>query len=111
MERTELNKKIAIYMGYVAIGEHITHPKFGTLTKKGLDLLKYHESWNELMPVVEKINERDWVTIYRDECRIHSSHINEFDTIDIIKEGEPMINAVYEAVGKYVEWFLSNNIK
>jgi len=68
----------------------------------------YSNDWNSLISVVEKINERDWVTIYSDECKIHSITIGEFETINIINEGEPLIKSVFEAVLKYVEWYQSN---
>lgn len=99
-----MNKRIALFMGYIEDGENITHPILGTLTKKGLRLLKYHESWDQLMPVVEKINTMDWVTIYCDECKIHPALKGSFSTIDIIHEGMPLIKTVYEAVYKYIEW-------
>ena len=63
----------------------------------------YKNSWDDLMPVVEKINERDWVTIYSDECKIHSLQVNEFEDIIVTREGKPLIKSVYEAVLKYVK--------
>jgi hypothetical protein len=63
----------------------------------------YKNSWDDLMPVVEKINECDWVTIYSDECKIHSSQINKFEDIIVTKEGEPLINSVYCAVLEYIK--------
>lgn len=69
---------------------------------------RYHSDWNWIMPVVEKINTRDWVTIYNDECKIHALIHGEFETIDIIKEGQPLIKSVFEAVVKYAEWYLLN---
>jgi hypothetical protein len=63
----------------------------------------YKNSWDDLMSVVEKINERDWVTIYSDECKIHSLQVNEFEDIIVTREGEPLIKSVYEAVLKYVK--------
>ena len=62
------------------------------------------------MPVVEKINKRDWVTIYGDQCKIHSLVVGEFEDINIINEGQPMINSVYEAVLKYIELTVSLNL-
>jgi len=68
----------------------------------------YDSEWGDLMPVVEKINKRDWVTIYNDECKIHALVIGEFEDIDIINEGESLIKSVFEAVLKYVEWHSIN---
>jgi len=69
---------------------------------------EFHKNWSWLMPVVEKINKRDWVTIYNDECKIHALVNGEFETIDIINEGQPLIKSVFEAVAKYAEWHLLN---
>jgi hypothetical protein len=107
MDIIKCNKKIAIYMGYVEDGNNITHPEFGTLTEKGLRLLKYHESYSELMPVVDKINKRDFVTIYSDECKIHVVDTNE--TIFSSNEGESMLISIYESVVKYID--IINNLK
>ena len=108
MNIIDSNKKIAMYMGYREVGSNITHHEFGTLTERGFFLLKYNVEWGWIMPVVEKINKRDYVTIYFDECRIHSLVVGEFETIDIINEGQPLIKSVYEAVVKYVEWYIIN---
>lgn len=95
MNIIDSNKKIAMYMG-------------ADIPPNMINLLKYNEDWGWIMPVVEKINKRDYVTIYFDECRIHSLVVGEFETIDIINEGQPLIKSVYEAVVKYVEWYLTN---
>lgn len=109
MDIIKCNKKIAIYMGFVEDGNNITHPEFGTLTEKGLRLLKYHESYEQLMPVVDKINKRDFVTIYSDECKIHALAADEFETIISINEGEPMLKSIYESVVKYID--MLNNLQ
>ena len=67
------------------------------------DFISYHNSWDWLMLVVEKINKRDWVTIYCDECKIHALNSGEFEDIVVIKEGGKLIETVYEAVVKYIE--------
>ncbi|TDD75634.1 hypothetical protein [Flavobacterium caseinilyticum] len=74
------------------------------------EALPNYKEWNELMPVVEKINKRDWVTIYNDQCKIHSLIVGEFEDINIINEGQPMIKSVYEAVLEYVELTVSLNL-
>ena len=95
MTNKEMNDKIRVFMS-----EPESSSKFGQIP--------YHLKWDCLMPVVERINKRDWVTIYNDECKIHALIVDEFETIDTVKEGEPLILAVYEAVYKYVEWYLAN---
>ncbi len=77
-------------------------------TKDCDSLPSYHCDWDCLMSVVEFINKRDWVTIYADECKIHALDIDEFETISVVKEGRPLIEAVYGAVLKYAEWYLEN---
>lgn len=69
-----------------------------------LDDIPFDSDWNLLMEAVTKINERDWVTLYSDECKIHSLRVGEFQPIKVIKE-ESLFNAVYEAVVKYINWF------
>ena len=73
-----------------------------------VDTFYYPTDWSCLMPVVEEINKRDWVTIYNDSCKIHSLVVNEFETIEVINEGEPLIKSVFEAVGRYSEWYVNN---
>lgn len=71
------------------------------------DGLLFSSDWNWLMYVVEFINKRDWVTIYRDECKIHSLIVGEFKDIIVIDE-QSQFNAIYVACGKYAEWYLQN---
>jgi hypothetical protein len=72
-------------------------------TKDFEGLPDYKNSWDDLMPVVEKINKHNWVTIFADECKIHSLKVGEFEDIIITKEGEPLINSVYCAVLEYIK--------
>lgn len=65
------------------------------------DKLVFHSDWNWLMKVVEKINKRNYVTIMFDECRIHAMHVNEFETIDIVREETELILIVFEACYEY----------
>ena len=73
-------------------------------------LPSYNGSWGSLMPVVEQINKRDWVTILADECKIHALQVGEFPDIKIIHEGRPLIDTVYEAVVQYAKWIENNGI-
>lgn len=68
----------------------------------------YSTEWGSLMPVVEKINERDWVTIKADECKIHSLWVGEFGDFLVVKEGRPLIESVYAAVLAYATWYNLN---
>ena len=106
---------IAKYMGIIPIkgfNEHTGNEYwyYNNAEMKDYEALPTYKEWNDLMPVVEKINKRDWVTIYSDQCKIHSLVVGEFEDINIINEGQPMINSVYEAVLKYVELTVSLNL-
>lgn len=70
--------------------------------------LKYHSDWSWLMSAVEKINERDYVTIFCDECRIHSLKVGEFKDIIVINESYSLIKLTFDAVVKYATWYLEN---
>lgn len=114
-DTSNINVTIAKFMGIQPIciiseNESQTHCYIVDVDEQGVrNIPKYNEDWNALMPVVEKINKRDWVTIYNDECKIHSLVVGEFEDIDVINEGEPLIKSVYEAVFKYIEWYNKNN--
>ena len=71
-------------------------------------------TWNELMPVVEKINslkvktidnteERVDVIIYRNTC-----HINDEQQIIIEETGRNMIESTYKAVVSFIKWYNQN---
>jgi hypothetical protein len=106
---------IAKYMGITPIKGFNEYTEneywyYNNAEMKDYEALPTYKEWNDLMPVVEKINKRDWVTIYSDQCKIHSLVVGEFEDINIINEGQPMINSVYEAVLKYVELTVSLNL-
>ena len=75
--------------------------------RKKEDGLLFSSDWNWIMYVVEFINKRDWVTIYRDECKIHSLIVGEFEDIISIDE-ESQFNAIYLSCIKYAELYLKN---
>ena len=102
------NKKIALFDGYRESHNNIVHEEYGTLTEKGLSLLRYNTDWNWLMRIVEKINKIDWVTIRANECEIHELQTKQFENIKVEKEGCELIEIVYEAVLRYVVWYLDN---
>lgn len=116
LEISEKQKIIAKFMGLIP-NPHDNGKTWAVETEKidgqvyGDNWIKlfYNSSWDYLMQVVEKINKRDWVTIYSDEFKIHSMKVDEFEEIQVINEGEPLIKSVFEACFQYAEWFLSSN--
>lgn len=71
--------------------------------------LEYHWSWSAIMRVVEKINERDCVTIHCDSCEITPKNEGEFEKILVKLENMPLVSSVHEAVFQYSELMLSRN--
>ena len=74
-------------------------------------LLQYHESWNWLMPVVEKINtitidnygEMN-VMISAHECLIGEDYYHPIVDIKIEPE-KSMKQMVYKAVVEFIKWY------
>lgn len=65
----------------------------------------YHNDWNALMPVVERIEAMDYhVTIYKSYCAI--THSTDSDFIIIPPHGKSLtkIEAVYTAVTAFLEF-------
>jgi len=119
----EEGRKEAIMLGNVCIAKMMgIHPMKGVMEGSGKEYYYYNNAemqdfealpsydydWAELMPVVEQINKRDWVTIFADECKIHSLKVDEFEPIKVIAEGESLIEVVWESVLKYAEWYAEN---
>ena len=128
----EGNKLIAEFDGW----HHVETPKnkgkghwnkpAGPYAHWDLSSMKYHSSWDWLMPVVEKIeNMRDeiidkvYVSINGTECGLW----NYFDVKDILREkGEPgvlrvknsdktKIIATWRTVTDFIKWYNSQNKK
>jgi hypothetical protein len=77
-------------------------PEWGIDTDK----LKYHSSWDWLMPVVEKIEQLSfnpcvqfWVTIEANECVIQ----NETEDVSFRHISASKIEATYKAVLKFIK--------
>lgn len=108
-EILENNKLIAEFLGLTITTDGIS--LFDTNYKP---LAKYHESWNDLMPVVEKI-QSTWrnedifvVTIKSKHCLITLEKFL-YKPLDIayssVKMNEPLINAVWHAVIEFIKWY------
>jgi hypothetical protein len=71
--------------------------------------LKYHTSWDWLMPVVEKINktklgnEHFDVIIYKADCQINNSLQIIFER-GIMGKGETLIEITWLAVADFIKW-------
>ena len=67
---------------------------------------QYHVSWNELMPVVEKINtlfggEMNTL-IMSNACKIYSDNPPIYNSI---VEANSKIESTYQAVVQFIEWY------
>ena len=113
MKTIENNKLIAEFLSVkIHPCETIENFKFLPIEERGLyngyfiDELKYHEDWNWLMEVVEKIESLGYrIEIVKHICRIYLSNK---ETI-IISENTPKIEAVYNAVVEFIKWYNNQN--
>lgn len=100
------NKMIAQFMELTIITDDISW--FDTNFNP---LKKYHESWSDLMPVVEKIEEFDngytKVCITDESCQISTQKntINDPLYFEIEATSESKLKSTYKAVVKFIEWF------
>ncbi len=66
---------------------------------------KYHESWDWLMPVVEKINSLDGYSSINMDCDRVFCHRQNDKMLDFgNRECGSKINAVYSAVVEFIKW-------
>lgn len=116
---SEMNKVIALFDG--GIWKEDDYGDFGFFfpdnSKRrptAIEALKYHTSWDWLMPVIEKIASIDY-----EKYNFHISstgqwacYINRDDVFDseIASYGgfEPMIINVHKAVYKFIQWYNQN---
>ena len=107
MKTIENNKLIAEFMGlnlHQGVWIKSTLATERKICKE--DALKYHEDWNWLMEVVEKIESLGYrIEIVKHICRIYLSNK---ETI-IISENTPKIEAVYNAVVEFIKWYNNQN--
>ena len=104
------NELIARFLGLNIITDGIS--LFDTNYKP---LAKYHESWNDLMPVVEKISlidEVDEFNIYIDASKISDyveirpKYKNSFYTFNISTGTK--IEQIYNIIIKFIKWYNQN---
>ena len=73
--------------------------------------LKFHSSWNWLMPVVLKINTMDnfdySVKIFTMDCQIENSKGEIIVRCECKYNPDELINSVWEAVVEFIKWYNS----
>ena len=116
MTTTENNKIIAEFLSVkIHPCETIEKFKFLPIEERGLyngyfiDALKYHEDWNWLMEVVEKIESLNYVV----EIKITWCRIKQIENGNVIvlrwEEEKTKIEAVYNAVVEFIKWYNNQN--
>ena len=100
MNTTENNKLIAEFMGLITEEGKYLAPPIDELSTIGmglyvsLDEMRYHTSWDWLMPVVEEI----------DHLEYESERLDKIEMA--IKTRQ--INAVHKAVVEFIKWYNEN---
>lgn len=122
----EKNRMIAKFMGFKDLGNLVggsprveKHVRGITYQSYPYSKLKYHTSWNWLMPVVEKIE--DFHTINgvelefqvvqcEDEIKIIAKHLNKpwEIIVEISADGSGKKENTYQAVCQFTEWYNEN---
>lgn len=98
------NEKIARFMG-TRVENGWVYPVDGFIIRFGSGNLKYHKSWDELMPVCEKIKH-----IARDRdleingVFLHDEAKNRYAPIRA-ELGNVRIEAVYHCVIRFIDWY------
>jgi len=117
METTENNKLIAEFMGGISVpNDYINFPVTNGINAMPISKLKYHSSWDWLIPVVEKIESigRTAVVIGFDTCEIKDENYadlsknlpDRFDSFN--EEGKTKLEATYKAVIEFIKWYNEN---
>ncbi len=79
------------------------------------DNAMFDESWDWLMPVVEKIEEMDVVASFQiEQPTIYiwaSSESSTFEDIEVDTFAKSKIEAVYESCIKFIKWYNENKDK
>lgn len=103
----ENNKLIAEFMGFTVHTDNISW--FDNNFKP---ISRFSKLWNELMPVVEKINSFDkhGVVIHFNRTIISTHFKNKINIISS-KKDESLINNTYKAVIEFIKWYNKNNKK
>lgn len=112
METLEGNKLIAEFDGKINEGLFWYTPtenwgRDGLQFTRKDKRLKYHLSWDWLMPVVQKIESLGYcVSIFRGCCDIEPREINQPDFEGIeTGGGKPKIDSTWQSVVKFIQWY------
>lgn len=113
----EGNKLIAEYMGFETglkwmVSGKVTARLFRDCDKDIVltEKCEYHCSWNELMPVVERINatEEYDIIIFRTVAHVNDKHSALFETsFETSKKGN-LIMSIWEPIVEFIKWH--NNV-
>lgn len=120
----EKNRLIAEFMGYAVDnngyhknGEYVDNKGSKHYTGLTIKEVKYHTSWDWLMPVVEKIETIEIPDYYLPECYFIVtiepgycviSENGEAPMVEYQDQESPKISIVYEAVIEFIEWYNTN---
>lgn len=114
MNTIENNKLIAKFIGSDFINNNIMINRLPKYFLNNSDSYNcFHNSWDWLMPVVEKIEDLDncQVDICFDWCRIgYKGYLFNIDTRNFLK-GKTKIEAVYFACIQFIKWYNENKQK
>lgn len=116
MNTIESNKMIASFMGLgdnqpYQIWEHIRSNASGEETSLYWDNnLRYHDSFDWLMPVVEKIEGLGHdVSILKNAVGLQWCGIGKFSSNNTKATGTTKIEAIYSAVVEFIKWYNKQN--
>ena len=110
---TENNKIIAEFMGIadeIETGATSLIQIEGTTGYYKNDNLQFHTDWNWLMEVVEKIEKNYLVDIFGKAVSIHENNVEMIVDLNAINY-TTKIEAVYNAVVTFIEWYNKNAVK
>jgi hypothetical protein len=104
IEIIEGNKLICEFMGLVGYNEKGNPNEYGY----------YHSQWEQLMPVVEKIESLDSrgidcrITIVKDTCDIYYDNKERQYEFNLWADGSK-IKAVWQSIIAFITWYNSQN--
>jgi hypothetical protein len=112
------NELIAEFMGFKVIAKSFEDKLIYNIpTNNGLGyisyMMLYNKSWDWLMPVVEKIEETNFIKIVGKYCGINKTSANSFNNW-VATEGvsftnpKSKIESTYKAVVKFIKWHNKN---